>query len=41
VLIVKGTTRDANHRVLHFIDKVTAPGRMLYGYCYGAVPTED
>jgi GntR family transcriptional regulator len=41
VLIIKGTTRDQEHRVLHFIDKVTAAGRMLYGYRYGAIPPEQ
>ncbi len=40
VLIIKGVTRDQQHRTLHFIDKVTAAGRMLYGYRYGAVPGE-
>jgi GntR family transcriptional regulator len=38
VLIIKGLTRDSQHRVLHFIDKVTAAGRMQYGYRFGAVP---
>lgn len=38
VLIIKGTTRDGQHRVLHFIDKVTPAGRMQYGYRFGAVP---
>jgi GntR family transcriptional regulator len=41
VLIVKGTTRDAQHRTLHFIDKVTPAGRMQYGYKFGAVPEES
>jgi GntR family transcriptional regulator len=41
VLIIKGTTRDQEHRVLHFIDKVTAAGRMLYGYRYGAIPPDQ
>lgn len=40
VLIIKGTTRDQQHRVLHFIDKVTPAGRMQYGYRFGTVPTE-
>jgi hypothetical protein len=38
VLTIKGLTRDGQHRTLHFIDKVTAAGRMQYGYRYGAVP---
>jgi GntR family transcriptional regulator len=41
VLIIKGTTRDQDHRVLHFIDKVTAAGRMLYAYRYGAIPPDE
>jgi GntR family transcriptional regulator len=41
VLIIKGTTRDAQHRVLHFIDKVTPAGRMQYGYKFGSVPEES
>jgi GntR family transcriptional regulator len=40
VLTVKGTTRDQQHRVLNFIDIVTASGRMPLGYKYGAVPAE-
>jgi GntR family transcriptional regulator len=40
VLIIKGVTRDAQHRTLHFIDKVTPAGRMTYGYKFGAVPEE-
>src|SRR6266511_1143048 len=39
VLIIKGTTRDQQHRTLHFIDKVTVAGRMSYGYKFGDVPT--
>jgi hypothetical protein len=27
-------------RVLHFISKVTAAGRMLYAYRYGAIPVD-
>jgi GntR family transcriptional regulator len=39
VLIIKGKTYDtAQSRVLHFIDKVTPAGRMVYGYRFGAVP---
>jgi GntR family transcriptional regulator len=40
VLIIKGTTRDQQHRTLHFIDKVTPAGRMQYGYKFGTVPSE-
>jgi GntR family transcriptional regulator len=41
VLIVKGMTFDAGQsRPLHFIDKVTPAGRMMYGYRFGAVPEE-
>jgi GntR family transcriptional regulator len=40
VLIIKGTTRDQQHRVLHFIDKVTPAGRMQYGYKFGTIPEE-
>jgi GntR family transcriptional regulator len=41
VLIVKGMTYDAGQsRPLHFIDKVTPAGRMMYGYRFGAVPEE-
>jgi GntR family transcriptional regulator len=38
VLIIRGVTRDQEHRTLHFIDKVSAPGRLEYTYRYGAVP---
>lgn len=40
VLVIKGTTRDGQHRVLHFIDKVTPAGRMSYAYRFGAVPED-
>jgi DNA-binding GntR family transcriptional regulator len=40
VLIIKGTTRDQQHRTLHFIDKVTPAGRMQYGYKFGTVPSD-
>jgi GntR family transcriptional regulator len=40
VLIIKGTTRDAQHRTLHFIDKVTPAGRMQYGYKFGTIPED-
>lgn len=38
VLIIKGSTRDGQHRVLHYIDKVTVSGRMQYAYRFGSVP---
>lgn len=38
VTIVKGLTRDGQHRTLPFIDKVTVAGRMQYGYRFGVVP---
>jgi GntR family transcriptional regulator len=38
VIILKGTTRDSQHRVLHFIDKVTVAGRLQYSYRFGVVP---
>lgn len=41
VLIIKGTTRDQQHRTLHFIDKVTVAGRMSYGYRFGDVPVDE
>jgi GntR family transcriptional regulator len=41
VLIIKGTTRDAQHRTLHFIDKVTPAGRMQYGYKFGSIPEDS
>jgi GntR family transcriptional regulator len=40
VLTIKGTTRDQQHRVLHFITVVAVPGQMPCGYRYGAVPAE-
>jgi GntR family transcriptional regulator len=40
VLIVRGTTRDQDSRVLHFIYDVVPGGRMLHGYRYGAIPVE-
>jgi GntR family transcriptional regulator len=40
VLIVRGTTRDQGHRVLHFIVDVVPGGRMLHGYKYGAIPPD-
>jgi GntR family transcriptional regulator len=41
VLIIKGVTRDAQHRTLHFIDKVTPAGRMQYGYKFGSIPKDS
>jgi GntR family transcriptional regulator len=38
VLILTGRTYDAQHRVLHYISKVTVGGRLSYGYRFGAVP---
>jgi GntR family transcriptional regulator len=38
VIILKGTTRASDHRVLHFIDKVTVAGRLTYSYRFGVVP---
>jgi GntR family transcriptional regulator len=40
VLIVKGMTYDGQSRPLHYIDKVTPAGRMMYGYRFGAVPED-
>jgi hypothetical protein len=40
VTIIKGLTRDQDHRTLHFIDKVTVAGRMQYRYRFGSVPDE-
>jgi GntR family transcriptional regulator len=41
VLIIKGVTRDQQHRTLHFIDKVTPAGRMQYGYKFGSIPEDS
>jgi DNA-binding GntR family transcriptional regulator len=41
VLVIKGVTRDQQHRTLHFIDKVTPAGRMKYGYRFGDVPSDE
>ena len=38
VTVIKGVNRDAQHRPLHYIVKVTPSGRMLYGYRFGIVP---
>jgi hypothetical protein len=37
VIILKGLTRDGQHRTLHCIDKVTVAGRMQYGYRFGVI----
>jgi GntR family transcriptional regulator len=38
VTIIQGVNRDAQHRPLHYIVKVTPSRRMLYGYRFGIVP---
>ena len=38
VLVIKGTNRDQEQRVLHYIVKVTVGGRMQYAYGFGVVP---
>jgi GntR family transcriptional regulator len=38
VTIIQGVNRDAQHRPLHYIVKVTPSGRMLYGYRFGIWP---
>ena len=38
VTIIQGVNRDSQHRALHYIEKVTPSGRMLYGYRFGIVP---
>jgi GntR family transcriptional regulator len=40
VTIIKGVNRDSQHRALHYIEKVTPSGRMLYGYRFGVVPED-
>ena len=40
VTTIKGVNRDSQHRPLHYIEKVTPAGRMLYGYRFGHVPDE-
>jgi hypothetical protein len=35
---IKGVNRDAQHRPLHYIVKVTPSVRFLYGYRFGIVP---
>jgi GntR family transcriptional regulator len=38
VTIIKGVNRDSQHRVLHYIVKVSVAGRMLWCYRFGVVP---
>jgi GntR family transcriptional regulator len=38
VTVIQGLNRDAQHRPLHYIVKVTPAGRFLYGYRFGVVP---
>jgi GntR family transcriptional regulator len=38
VTIIKGVNRDAQHRPLHYIVKVTPSGRFEYGYRFGIWP---
>jgi GntR family transcriptional regulator len=38
VTVIQGVNRDAQHRALHYIVKVTVAGRMQYGYRFGVVP---
>jgi GntR family transcriptional regulator len=38
VTIIKGVNRDAQHRPLHYVVKVTPSGRMEYVYRFGIVP---
>jgi GntR family transcriptional regulator len=38
VITNKGLTHDGQHRVLHFIDMVTVPGRFVFSYRFGKVP---
>jgi len=40
VMILRGTTRDQQHRCLHYISKVTVPTRFEYAYRFGAVPDD-
>jgi GntR family transcriptional regulator len=41
VLTIKGGTYDQQRRPLHFIDKISAAGRIEYQYTFGAVPQDD
>jgi GntR family transcriptional regulator len=38
VITNKGLTHDGQHRVLHYIDMVTVPGRFVFSYRFGVVP---
>lgn len=40
VMVIKGINRDSQHRVLHYIEKVTVAGRMQYGYRFGVEPEQ-
>lgn len=40
VITNKGLTHDGQHRVLHYIDMVTVPGRFVFSYRFGVVPDE-
>jgi GntR family transcriptional regulator len=40
VTVIKGVNRDSQHRALHYIEKVSVSGRMLYGYRFGVVPED-
>jgi GntR family transcriptional regulator len=41
VVVIRGVNRDAQHRALHYIVKVTPAGRMQYGYRFGTVPADS
>ena len=41
VVVTKGITRDQQERTLHYIDVVTASGRMPVHYRYGAIPASE
>jgi hypothetical protein len=36
--VIQGVNRDAQHRPLHYIVKITPSGSMLYSYRFGVVP---
>jgi GntR family transcriptional regulator len=40
VVVIKGINRDAQHRPLHYVVKVTPAGRMQYSYRFGLVPED-
>jgi GntR family transcriptional regulator len=40
VLVIKGGTYDQQRRPLHFIDKISAAGRIEYQYSYGDMPID-